>query len=401
MSSDRSVSPPTSSGMDTSPLPPPGPPGSPQAKVWPGTYRLGRDEEAVDQAQDHWDTSDPRGKRLIKVVGRNGVTFEYISSLGRGAQGYVFKCREVSERPTNGRLVALKCFSKRRLAVEQEQNSLRNPSVWHEFQLLRRVKHSDHIVAVDDTVLETDHYFFVPMEFVEGKDLHHLLWPSSGKLDKPPIDVRKVFKQIMLSLNDCHAAGVAHRDLKPSNIMLSADSSGTKLKAKVMDFGLGAEVPTGPDGKPMKMKRPVGTTAWCAPEILDLFGKIMQPAHAGGGGGMGPQGLAGTQWQEDQDLGYYARPADIWSAGVILWEMLTLDHLFHRPKIEPRHQGSTENRLVRKWTSMPESLEDYQKRLWSKLEPGAQELLKKMLRPNPKERPTSQQVVDDPWLAGA
>eukprot|EP00756_Hemistasia_phaeocysticola_P015642 Hpha_TRINITY_DN15424_c4_g3::TRINITY_DN15424_c4_g3_i3::g.173170::m.173170 len=381
-----------------SPRPPdPGPAGSPR-KVWPGTWNLGKDDEAVEQSEDYWEVRDGR-KHLRKVVTRAGVTFDYLEMLGRGAQGYVFKMKHRQSQ----RVVAVKCFSKRRLLEEQERNCLRNPAIWHEFQLLKRVGDHPGIVEVEKLVLETEHYFYVPMEYVDGIDLHHLLWPRDRKHTKPPIDSRILFRHVMEALSHCHEKGVAHRDLKPSNILITKDASGTasyKLKAKMMDFGLGAEVPKNPDGSPMQMRRPVGTTAWCAPEVLNVFGELMRSEKSGGGGGMGPAGRAGTMWQVEKGLGYYARPADIWSSGVLLWEMMTLNHLFHRPLIEPRQQGATENRLVRSWKAMPDSLEKDQKPHFEALPQGCKELLIKMLNPEPSERPTAIEILKHPWLQG-
>lgn len=413
------------SGMDH-PAPPPPPAAGSGEKVWPGTYNLGRDEGAVYQAQDDWDLSDPRKPRLLKVrhllrdsagkpTGKNGVAFKILQTLGRGAQGYVFKAEDISENDHGkpGRIVALKCFDKRKLKQEQERNTLRNPAIWHEFQLLRRVGHMDGIVEIDDHVLETDTFFFVSMEYIEGKDLHHLLWPRTGRPDRPPVDVKAVYRTVMESMAYCHGQGVAHRDLKPSNVMIdmksdgSAGPGGIKMKAKVMDFGLGAEVPTGPDGKPMQMRRPVGTTAWCAPEILDLFGELMKPESRGGAGGLGPTSKAGTQWQEEKGLGYYARPADVWSSGVLLYEMLTCNPLFHRPEINPREQGPTENRSVRAWKGFPQSLREEQKQYLSGSWPGtgepymtdeAKDLLAKILVPDPQARLKAQEIVDHPFL---
>jgi len=396
--SDAGSDSPRSGEPSTVSVPAPGGAGSP--KVWPGTWALGKDEEAHRESADDWVVKDGRKHlRTIRTLSEPFRSYKYLEMLGRGAQGYVFKMKDQQ----SGKIVAVKCFSKRRLKEDQERNCLRNPAIWHEYQLLKTVGDHPGIVEVEKLVMETDSYFYVPMEFVDGHDVHHVLWPrgQAYSMDKPPIDARRMkalFRGVMEALTYCHDKYVAHRDLKPSNILVLEDKQTGALKTKIMDFGLGALVPKTPTGDPMEMRRPVGTTAWCAPEVLEVFGELMRSERHGGGGGMGPEGRAGTMWQTEQGLGYYARPADIWSSGVLLWEMMTIDHLFHRPGIAPREQGATENRLVRKWVAMPESLEPYQQQFYKKLPSGCQELLKKMLNPDYQKRPTARAVFEDPWL---
>ncbi len=139
---------------------------------------------------------------------------------------------------------------------------------------------------------------FLVMELVEGEDL-------SERISRGPIaidDALPIAIQIAEALEAAHHGGIVHRDLKPANIKLKSDGT-----VKVLDFGL---------AKAWEAKG--------ADHSLSLSPTMTQHATAAGiilgtAGYMAPEQAAG--------LGTDMR-ADIWSFGVVLWEMLTGVKLF-------------------------------------------------------------------------
>ena len=139
---------------------------------------------------------------------------------------------------------------------------------------------------------------FLVMELVEGEDL-------SERISRGPIPVDEavsIARQIAEGLEAAHEQGIVHRDLKPANIKLRADGT-----VKVLDFGL--------------------AKAWetdTADTSLSLSPTMTQHATAAGlilgtAAYMSPEQAAGTAAD---------RRADIWSFGVVFWEMLTGHKLF-------------------------------------------------------------------------
>jgi serine/threonine-protein kinase len=138
---------------------------------------------------------------------------------------------------------------------------------------------------------------FLAMELVEGEDL-------SERIKRGPIPVDEAIPialQISEALEAAHEAGIVHRDLKPANIKLTEDGV-----VKVLDFGLAKAWETEAGDSSLSLS-PTVTHATAAGVILGTAA-YMSPEQARG---------------KKVD-----RRADIWSFGIVLWEMLTGNKLF-------------------------------------------------------------------------
>src|SRR6185312_10774538 len=191
--------------------------------------------------------------------------------LGRGAMGMVYEGFD----PVIERRVAIKTILAEYLeAAEMQEASTRFK---REAQAGGRLQHPG-IVAVYEYGDDKDMAYIV-MEYVEGRELKSIL------RDGPPlelIDTFEIMKQLLAALDYSHKQGVVHRDIKPANVMVTAGN-----KVKVMDFGI----------------------ARLESSSLTQVGTVVgTPTH------MSPEQLTGMQADGR---------ADLWSAAVILYEMLT------------------------------------------------------------------------------
>ena len=202
-----------------------------------------------------------------EAIGKYRVT----RALGRGAMGMVYEGFD----PVIERRVAIKTILAEYLeAAEMQEASARFK---REAQAGGRLQHPG-IVAVYEYGEDKDMAYIV-MEYVEGRELKSIL------RDGPPlelIDTFEIMKQLLGALDYSHKQGVVHRDIKPANIMVTAGN-----KVKVMDFGI----------------------ARLESSSLTQVGTVVgTPTH------MSPEQLTGLPADGR---------ADLWSAGVILYEMLT------------------------------------------------------------------------------
>lgn len=198
----------------------------------------------------------------MKRIGR----FEVRRELGRGAQSVVY----LGFDPQLQREIAIKTLHFARPDPAQNQALLT------EARAVGRMRHPN-IVPIFEAGEQAGDLYLV-FEYVPGTNLAEFL-KQSGAL--PPVKAVTVLRRILDAVAHAHAQGIIHRDLKPSNILL--DDDGTP---KVMDFGIAARI----DGAAEGNDRVTGTPAYMAPEYV-LRREISERS-------------------------------DIFSAGVILFEML-------------------------------------------------------------------------------
>ncbi len=197
--------------------------------------------------------------------------FEIIERLGFGGMGAVYK---VSDRVMYGQVKALKVM----LPSLVLSKSARERFI-SEVQVAQQLSHPN-IVRVYDLGEDSGLHYFT-MEYVEGQTLNRYLNERDGKI--PVAEALQIIDRICAGLAYAHRVTV-HRDLKPQNIMLHSDGT-----IKIMDFGL-AKVMS--PGRMTRSSMALGTAYYQAPEQTMAASKVD------------------------------AR-ADIYSLGVILYQMLT------------------------------------------------------------------------------
>jgi tRNA A-37 threonylcarbamoyl transferase component Bud32 len=206
-------------------------------------------------------------------LGRHFPQLEILQLLGQGGMGAVYKARQTKL----DRLVAVKI-----LPPEVARDPAFAERFTREAQALARLNHS-HIVAVHDFG-DVDGLYYFTMEYVDGHNLRHLL--EAGAL--PAAQALAIVPQLCDALQYAHDEGLVHRDIKPENILL--DKRG---RVKIADFGLAKLVGLTPTYLTLTGPHEVmGTLLYMAPEQ-------MKRAHT------------------------VDHRADIYSLGVVLYEMLT------------------------------------------------------------------------------
>jgi tetratricopeptide (TPR) repeat protein len=151
-----------------------------------------------------------------------GGRYELLEVVGKGGMGAVYKARDIEL----DRLVAVKVI---RPELADDPKTLQRFK--QELILARQVTHKNVIRIFDLGTQEGTK--FITMEFVEGRDLSHLL----AERQLQPLEAAQIIRQVSKALEAAHAERVIHRDLKPQNIMV--DTAGRVL---VMDFGLARSV---------------------------------------------------------------------------------------------------------------------------------------------------------------
>ncbi len=211
--------------------------------------------------------------------------YEILVLLGAGGMGEVYKAHDNRLQ----RVVALKI-----LAVEKVDDDDRKRRFLVEAQAASKLNHPN-IVAIYD-VSEENGVCFIAMEYVHGATLER----ANTANGLPLKHAMKYAAEIADAIVAAHAAGIIHRDLKPANIIITDDG-----RVKLLDFGLAKLI------EPAVPAAHAETAAWrTVPGIIMGTAAYMSPEQAEG------RALDGR--------------SDIFSFGLVLYEMLSGQCAFHR-----------------------------------------------------------------------
>ena len=212
------------------------------------------------------------------MINKNILHYKIVEKLGQGGMGIVYKARDskldrdvaIKFLPAN---IAANREERKRFEIEAKAAAaLNHPNIATVFA----------IEEYKPAPTQPDVELFIVMEYIDGQELRHFL-KSKDRSSLQTTEIIDIASQIASGLQAAHAKGIVHRDIKSSNIMITAEG-----KVKIMDFGL-AKI-----GQGMQLTgdhSTLGTTAYMSPE------------QARG---------------EEVD-----QRTDIWSFGVLLYEMLS------------------------------------------------------------------------------
>ncbi|MBF0318218.1 MAG: protein kinase [Nitrospirae bacterium] len=213
--------------------------------------------------------------------------------LGKGGMGVVYKARHVNL----GIYRAVKI-----LYCEPSQLETQKKRFLNEAKLQVELRHPNIVEVLD--CFESEGKFHIVMEFVKGETLkklieRHYQLKEISALDPDFADFSlnearavEIIVQCLDALHYAHARNIVHRDIKPANILLTKAQDG-RILIKLADFGI-AKLTVSDEEKLTKTGTGLGTIHYMAPEQIS-----------------------------PQDFGPLGHKADIYAAGVMLFELLT------------------------------------------------------------------------------
>jgi serine/threonine-protein kinase len=215
------------------------------------------------------DNDDPMLGRTVEGK------YRLVAKLGQGGMGAVYK----AERLLIGDHVAVKILHAEHVAQPQSFERFRR-----EAQAAARLKHPN-AVSIYDFGATSDGLVYLVMELVEGQSLRQII-KYQGPLT--PTAAAEIITQVCFALDEAHRQQIVHRDLKPDNIIVNATING--LRTKVLDFGIA------------KLRDLTAGN-------LTQTGSVMGTPHY-----MSPEQCLGEELDNR---------SDIYSLGIVLYEMLT------------------------------------------------------------------------------
>jgi len=256
--------------------------------------------------------------------------YQRIKIIGKGSFGKAFLVRNTEVDA----LCVVKQMDTGAMDSKERQEAVKEALV------LKKLQHPN-IISFQEVFMTRKGRLCIVMDYADGGDLHTALHKQRGEL-LPEATITEWFVQVCLALLHVHDRKVLHRDLKTQNVFLMASG-----QIKLGDFGIARVLET----MQGYAKTMVGTPYYLSPEII----------------------------QERP----YAYKSDVWSCGVVLYEMATLKHPFDADSLV-----ILAGKIVR--DEIPEPDESYSGDLRA--------LIHKMLSKDEHRRPSIRQVLQRKFL---
>ncbi|KAI9197510.1 kinase-like domain-containing protein [Polychytrium aggregatum] len=270
--------------------------------------------------------------------------------LGEGTFAKVYLAINVK----TGLRLACKIFPRTRpgasIRTGDAASSAQTESIQKEISILQEINHPN-IVSIHDYI-EDKQAAYIFLTRMAGGELFDYIINHNGI---PEYEAKFIFYQALVAVEYLHNRHIAHRDLKPENFLFESPKPFSRLI--LTDFGL-AKMTNDYLGR---MKTKCGTFSYLAPEVLEV---------------------------KNTCQGYSAR-VDCWSLGVLLFTMLSATLPF----------GSDEDLAVLNHRVKHGLYSFPDKDGWDKITDSAKDLIRSLLRSNPEDRLSIEQIFEHPWIA--
>lgn len=253
--------------------------------------------------------------------------------IGLGSLGKVYLCNQI----TTNKLFAVKVISKAGLSTEY----LKNNVIENQVKIIQELNHPS-ILKIFDFFYDLNNFYIV-MEYVKGGDLVDKVTEFGCFTEQVAANV---MKQIFCSLGYLHNKGIVHRDVKCENILIEENNK--DLIIKLIDFDTISKLNPGE-----KLKGWYGTVYYMAPELIS---------------------------------GSYTEKCDIWSAGIVLYSLITQNFPFG---------GENENIIMR---SIKNFKGDKNLMKKHKISNELNHFILCLLNPDPEKRLSAQEASSHPWI---
>ncbi|XP_058084465.1 calcium-dependent protein kinase 10-like [Magnolia sinica] len=277
------------------------------------------------------------GLQIDSVLQRKTGNIKEIYSLGRklgqGQFGTTYLCIEKA----TGKEYACKSIAKRKLTTEEDIEDVRR-----EIQIMHHLQGHPNVISIKDAY-EDAVAVHVVMELCAGGELFDRIIQRGHYTEKNSAELARVIVGVVEA---CHSLGVMHRDLKPENFLFVNQMEESPLKT--IDFGLSIFFRPGEIFNDV-----VGSPYYVAPEVLRKR---------------------------------YGPEADVWSAGVIIYILLSG---------VPPFWAETEQGI---FEQVLNGDLDFSSDPWPSISDSAKDLVMRMLVRDPKKRLTAHAVLCHPWV---
>ena len=295
-------------------------------------------DNLLKKLQKEMEISPEKKIHVQKMQKRKKGNYILEETIGEGAFAKVKLARHI----ITGEKVAIKILNKEKMFQKKSSSSndefnSNMTKIRKEINILRRLRHKNIIQLYE--IIESKSNLYIVMEYCEGKDLFNYIVKRKKLTER---EACRYFQQIINGVEYLHLSNITHRDLKPENLLLD-----NKKRILISDFGL-SHISNNTESL---LSTPCGTPSYAPPEML-------------------------------RGKKYNGIFSDIWSCGIILYTML----VGNLPCAESKEELIYQNIMTHNYF-YPENLSD-----------DAIDLIEHMLKINPLERYSFDEIKAHPWF---
>ena len=279
----------------------------------------------------------PKRKELITILKDIRLKYEFKKVIGHGHFGTV---RLATHKTRLNSQYAVKTIVKKKLKGDLSQ-------LQREMEILYTLDHPNIIKLY--AVYEDAKYFHLVTEYCSGGELFDRI-VEKGHFSES--EAARLMGKLFLAVNNLHANNICHRDLKPENFLFESEDPSAELK--LIDFGLSNKFFDKFAG--VEMHSFVGTPHYVAPEVLK---------------------------------GGYGTKCDMWSAGVIMYVLLSGGLPF---------SGESTNEV---FTKILNGDLHFKAEIWSHVTRDAKDLLTNLLVLDPSKRFSAEEALEHTWFSSS
>ena len=270
--------------------------------------------------------------------------YKIIEKKGRGASAIVY----LAQNLTTKKQYAVKILKEITPSFQNEIQMLEKVSSLNNPYIVNLIEYGEGPIKIG-TKAPKNHQYFVLDYASKGEIFDYIYYFQKGLKEKY---AKLIFKKILKGVQACHIAGICHRDLKMQNILVDEF-----FNPKICDFGFATEI-KGKDGSG-KLDQFLGTLNYAAPEIF-----LHRP--------------------------YNGIKVDIFSLGVVLINLVTCKIGFVQATRKDKYYKYI---MVKKYGQYWNSVKSI-----GEMSEDLKKLYIKMVSYNPDERPSIEEILNDPWM---